>query len=57
MSLQIRKAFFVDDKFAPVTNRTTIEFDIGERTCGCGPPCQELDYEKLVLAGVGDVAC
>ena len=50
-------AFFVDEGFAPFTLRATIEFDIGERTCGCGPPCQELDYEKLVLDGAGDGAC
>ena len=31
--------------------RTSIEFDIGKRTCDCTPPCQELDYEKLVRGG------
>ena len=25
-----------------------IMFDIGEKTCKCDPPCNEVDYEKLV---------
>ena len=30
-----------------VTN-IVVEYDIGERTCDCGPPCDEVEYEKLV---------
>ena len=25
-----------------------VEYDIGERSCDCGPPCQEVEYEKLL---------
>ena len=25
-----------------------VEYDIGERSCECGPPCMEVEYEKLV---------
>ena len=31
---------------------TIIEYDIGERECDCGPPCKELDFEKLVSSTV-----
>lgn len=27
-----------------------LEYDVGERSCDCGSPCQETDYEKLVTA-------
>ena len=34
-----------------VTN-AIIEYDIGERECECGPPCREIDFEKLVSSTV-----
>ena len=29
-----------------------IMFDIGHKTCKCGPPCHEVDYEKQVSSTV-----
>ena len=29
-----------------------IMYDIGEKTCNCDPPCEEIDYEKLVSSTV-----
>ncbi len=32
--------------------RVIVEYDIGERTCECGAPCLETDYEKLVTSTI-----
>ena len=39
------------DDYSCVT-RVIVEYDIGERTCECGAPCLETDYEKLVTSTI-----